>query len=247
MRGSAVMLLALMASCGGQATAYSGSSKTGDDSLADATASLADGTPNGDETAHTGICEGGCLCWTFDACPVELGCYPSQTALRNGALDAFCGSGIVECNASGTAWSIGTPMDSCRSGETAVDVDGGPAGAVCCATETGEPDDDSGSDASGCPAGENLCIMTCNGNAACVAGECPPVGPCPGPPPPLPPPPPSDASTSDESDTSDASEGSDAACPEGEALCYEGCAPGGEPRCTELSNLGLCPPVPPCP
>ncbi len=168
-----------------------------DDTMIDATSTLVDATANGDETSHTGICEGDCLCWTFDACPVDLGCYPSQTALRNGALDAFCGNGIVECNASGTAWSIGTPTNNCSSGETAVDVDGGPTGAVCCATETAEPVDDGGSadavpppelDASGnesdavpCPEGEVLCPTYCTnpGYSVCTA-----VGDagCPGPP-----------------------------------------------------------------
>jgi hypothetical protein len=152
-------------------------------------------------TASTALpCHAGCLCFSVAVCP--SGCYPSQTGEPDGGLSqAFCSNGIVECNAGGTAWSMGTPMNNCGSG-TATYLDGEPAGAFCCATHTvmtdaatDVSDDDAllfdasmpqEHDATGdesadaaCPEGEVLCPAYCTnpGDDVCVAssdGGCPP-------------------------------------------------------------------------
>jgi hypothetical protein len=97
--------------------------------------------------AEAGICHAGCLCLPVDAC--GAGCYPSQLPEDDGAVvETACSNAIVQCNASGTAWSTGTPINNCLFG-TMVYIDAGPDGAFCCTgpereTDAGDASADNG-------------------------------------------------------------------------------------------------------
>ena len=75
-------------------------------------------------------CQAGCNCFAVETCPAV--CYVSQEEQPDGSTVTFCSNSVEQCVADGGAWSVSTSLNGCESG-TARPVDGGPAGAVCCA------------------------------------------------------------------------------------------------------------------
>ena len=110
-------------------------------------------------------CNAGCLCFSVAACPA--GCYASQTVQPDGgASETFCSNGIVSCAAGGGAWSVGSPMNNCGEG-AATYVGGGPAGAFCCASESGDAGADDGGDAN-----EDAEVDPASAACAAAGGQC---------------------------------------------------------------------------
>lgn len=99
----------------------------------------------GDSGFVPALCNGGCLCFSPEACPP--GCYVSQTAQPDGsASEPFCSNGIADCAPDpGSGWSFGA-ASSCPGlnppgSRIALPdypityLDAGPDGAFCCDIE----------------------------------------------------------------------------------------------------------------
>jgi hypothetical protein len=130
---AAASLLRAATGCGTSNNNPASNPDGGEDATGNETGALSDAGDAGVEQGDTAaLCNGGCLCFAVDACPA--GCYPSQIAQDDGAATAtFCSNGIVRCDPSGVAWSVGSPMNNCGSVPPAY-VDGGPDGSFCCGT-----------------------------------------------------------------------------------------------------------------
>lgn len=143
-------------------------------------------------------CNGGCLCFAADACPV--GCYPSVTEEPDGArAQPFCSNGITQCVPGGFSWSFGEtktcPGLNPPGSRTALPdypvtyLDGGPDGAFCCDLEreyaligdaTGDTGGDTGGTRDAASGGPCTATSDCNPGEQCLfpIGDCSAKGQC---------------------------------------------------------------------